>query len=234
MVKGRRGFTLIELLVVIAIIAILAAILFPVFAKARAKARQAACLSNMNQIAKAFMMYAQDYDEAFPYPGCSYGGNLSWALRLMPYVKNAQVYKCPEVNARAPSPDLGKQVCSYEENVNIVGDSESPYGYGIGFFKLSSIIRPANVVMFNEGNVDEYCRDGIARSWFLMENSNWINVYWTEPKHNDGFIVGFCDGHVKWYGVSKDECIDRGGGYYIFYTSAQVWKDTTFDPMWDG
>lgn len=63
---SRRGFTLIELLVVIAIIAILAAILFPVFAQAREKARQSACLSNMKQVSTALMMYAQDYDEALP------------------------------------------------------------------------------------------------------------------------------------------------------------------------
>src|SRR6184192_1931973 len=67
LVMKRRGFTLIELLVVIAIIAILAAILFPVFAQARAKARQAACISNLKQLGLGFTMYAQDYDESFPF-----------------------------------------------------------------------------------------------------------------------------------------------------------------------
>src|SRR5205807_7375581 len=97
-----RGFTLIELLVVIAIIAILAAILFPVFAQARDKARSAACLSNAKQQALAIHMYAQDYDETFPM--AYYGewstapqpkGHFPWLKVLMPYVKNKGVYTCP-------------------------------------------------------------------------------------------------------------------------------------------
>src|SRR6187401_2471405 len=104
----RRGFTLIELLVVIAIIAILAAILFPVFAQARAKARQSACLSNMKQLGTGLTMYAQDWDETLPLN--DYNGNGlaplpgwrdpragdSWASGIYPYVKNLQIYVCPE------------------------------------------------------------------------------------------------------------------------------------------
>ena len=108
----RKGFTLIELLVVIAIIAILAAILFPVFARAREKARQASCQSNLKQLAMAVIMYRGDYDErnvnysrgpgstetdawlnGQPVPGAS--GRTSWSLEIMPYVKNTQVYVCP-------------------------------------------------------------------------------------------------------------------------------------------
>ena len=100
----RRGFTLIELLVVIAIIAILAAILFPVFAQARDKARGAACLSNAKQQALAIHMYAQDYDETLPivYYG-EWGvkpqpaGHFPWLKVLMPYVKNKGVYTCPSL-----------------------------------------------------------------------------------------------------------------------------------------
>ena len=104
----QRGFTLIELLVVIAIIAILAAILFPVFAQARAKARQASCTSNVKQMSLGVMMYIQDYDETFPYWnwGDSYGSGSRtpnhfesfWANAIYPYVKNGQVYACPSSN----------------------------------------------------------------------------------------------------------------------------------------
>jgi prepilin-type N-terminal cleavage/methylation domain-containing protein/prepilin-type processing-associated H-X9-DG protein len=103
--RRNKGFTLIELLVVIAIIAILAAILFPVFAQAREKARQASCLSNLKQLTLGWVMYAQDYDESFPqwkwdqmYAAGSVSPNNAaslWVNAIYPYVKNAQVYNCP-------------------------------------------------------------------------------------------------------------------------------------------
>jgi len=102
---SRRGFTLIELLVVIAIIAILAAILFPVFAKAREKARQSSCLSNVKQIGLGVLQYAQDYDEKLPNKwwwfvhtptGYTTSTNyLTWPEVVMPYIKNDQVWQCP-------------------------------------------------------------------------------------------------------------------------------------------
>lgn len=105
----RSGFTLIELLVVIAIISILAAILFPVFAQARAKARQTACVSNMKQLGLAMMQYVQDYDEQMPYAdnGGSNGNANSpvyrvvWQDMIFPYVKSNAVFNCPEVDPTA-------------------------------------------------------------------------------------------------------------------------------------
>ncbi len=102
-IKPQGAFTLIELLVVIAIIAILAAILFPVFSQARAKARQAACLNNLRQIGIGVVQYTQDYDEAFPI--CRFAGNstqswLSWKYTIYPYVRNLQTYECPESRAQ--------------------------------------------------------------------------------------------------------------------------------------
>src|SRR6201984_300402 len=98
----RRGFTLIELLVVIAIIAILAAILFPVFAKAREKARQTSCLSNIKQVGLALTMYVQDYDELTPSPlpnvPAINGGNSNAEpidQQLLPYIKSDGVWACP-------------------------------------------------------------------------------------------------------------------------------------------
>ena len=104
----KRGFTLIELLVVIAIIAILAAILFPVFAKAREKARQTSCLNNCKQLGTAIIQYCQDYDERFPKCYTAYNGsgsavrwyyyNDTYQGSIMPYVKNKQVFVCPSSN----------------------------------------------------------------------------------------------------------------------------------------
>jgi prepilin-type N-terminal cleavage/methylation domain-containing protein len=93
MQRIKRGFTLIELLVVIAIIAILAAILFPVFAQARAKARSIACLSNVKQVGTAFAMYVQDYDETTP---SGRGGGWEWWTELVPYFKSLDMLYCPD------------------------------------------------------------------------------------------------------------------------------------------
>ncbi len=136
--RRGRGFTLIELLVVIAIIAILAAILFPVFAQARDKARSAACLSNLQQIGKALMMYAQDYDEKttwFWNSGAAAAGKDPlagyWYQLLLPYTKNAQVFICPSVGTRGPATDQpGWPYCTPDQK---------PYpnlrrcGYGFNF-----------------------------------------------------------------------------------------------------
>lgn len=101
---NRRGFTLIELLVVIAIIAILAAILFPVFAQARAKARQAACLSNFKQVGLGLLMYLQDYDDSYPLnrfiSPITGAAIANWKYMVLPYIKNIQVYECPESRAQ--------------------------------------------------------------------------------------------------------------------------------------
>jgi len=96
-VRYEKGFTLIELLVVIAIIAILAAILFPVFARARESARRTNCLSNLKQLALGSMMYAQDYDEKLPVGATQGNPLLNVVQALWPYVRNRPIFYCPSI-----------------------------------------------------------------------------------------------------------------------------------------
>ena len=129
----KRGFTLIELLVVIAIIAILAAILFPVFAQARAKARQTACLSNSRQIGMGILQYVSDYDEQFPAGIGQIGkkrvwGGEGWAGQCLVYLKSPEIFRCPD--DLTSNGVVGNRLVSYGFNVNFLnlpdeGDKES-------------------------------------------------------------------------------------------------------------
>ncbi len=112
------AFTLIELLVVIAIIAILAAILFPVFAQAREKARQTACLSNTKQMGLAIYQYLQDYDETYPNGTYKFGSIGGWAAQIYPYVKSVPVYRCPSDYNDVANPVATDKSSSYGMNSN--------------------------------------------------------------------------------------------------------------------
>jgi prepilin-type N-terminal cleavage/methylation domain-containing protein len=143
-----RGFTLIELLVVIAIIAILAAILFPVFAQARESARKASCISNTKQLGLGTMMYAQDYDEMYPcnsWDGAPMGTTDNdigqdkprftlWMWRIMPYLKNKQILVCPSDPARGKSPWRGYSTvpddCWGVPTPISYGHNQHIFGYG--------------------------------------------------------------------------------------------------------
>jgi len=136
----KSGFTLIELLVVIAIIAILAAILFPVFAKAREKARQIVCLSNEKQLGIGVLQYNQDYDEYNP-PGVNWffpGGN-GWAGQIYPYVKSTAVYVCPDEAVQ------GAQ-CSYAYNSNVT----TPTGATVTAVSLAQYNSPSKTILLSE------------------------------------------------------------------------------------
>lgn len=135
----KRGFTLIELLVVIAIIALLAAILFPVFARARENARKSSCQNNLKQLGVAMTQYVQDYDETYPthYNGGVFTDpqNLMWAAAIYPYIKSRQVYKCP-------SDSFSNTANSFLMN-NYLGRAN-----------LADIPRPAEVFLLAEGQLN--------------------------------------------------------------------------------
>ena len=137
--KRTNGFTLIELLVVIAIIAILAAILFPVFAKAREKARQTTCASNLKQIGLGFMQYIQDYDEITPALWSQYAG---WEAGVYPYLKSTGVFACPDDFNPNAAP------ASYMMNYNVASSDASPF-VSTSTAKIAS---PSNTVLMMENH----------------------------------------------------------------------------------
>jgi prepilin-type N-terminal cleavage/methylation domain-containing protein/prepilin-type processing-associated H-X9-DG protein len=191
----RKGFTLIELLVVIAIIAILAAILFPVFARAREKARQASCSSNLKQIGLAMIMYAADYDNRLrAYWGCINGsavqgctpyqgeGNCQALSFLYPYIKNAQVYQCPSVD---------HLYCYGQVVANPTAGSSVNAGMSLDRFAGDNTKGPAGVIIITEGwNTffwDWNEAGGAGSLWPRI--GDW---------HNQGINCCYVDGHVKW------------------------------------
>jgi prepilin-type N-terminal cleavage/methylation domain-containing protein/prepilin-type processing-associated H-X9-DG protein len=185
----RSGFTLIELLVVIAIIAILAAILFPVFARAREKARQSSCLSNMKQIALGHLMYAQDYDERIVFNmGYFNSDNLNpprsmwWYMRLQPYIKNEQILLCPSMSDHTHSVGGGSTQnyeCDYAMNTFI--DNQP----------LANVDAPAATVL-NCERANTYVR-------IYNPGGSTNNAYHAMTwRHNDGSNFSFADGHAKW------------------------------------
>ena len=204
--NDRSGFTLIELLVVIAIIAILAALLFPVFAKVREKARQTSCASNEKQLGLAFTQYIQDNDEMFPSGNTSVPSDAGqgWAGQIYPYVKSTAVYRCPDDSTTSPN-------ISYGYNRNLASQSQAvlhaPAGTVLSF-EVAGINAdptiPAEAV-----SAAAWGPDGSGGNGFLA-----VGEYETGPmgqpagseevdfstngRHTNGSNFLFGDGHVKW------------------------------------
>ena len=188
MKNQRHAFTLIELLVVIAIIAILAAILFPVFARARENARRASCQSNLKQLGLGLAQYTQDYDERFPFLYWDssiskwqpvVGSNTGyWGGEIDPYVKNSQIYLCPSKQDK---------IASYVFNCYIQGQART----------LSGIDSPSTTTALADSTGDGWW--GIdtpgASTYMALWNSGNCRI---KEVHLDGANFLWVDGHVKW------------------------------------
>lgn len=195
---GRRdGFTLIELLVVIAIISILASILFPVFARAREKGRQTACVANVHQIEMAFHMYAQDYDETVA-PGYL-GANQFWYDLIFPYTHNRQIYVCPSRKDRQMGYGVNNLICG--------GSEGSMFDPSVKIEMMDVPPEAIGATANSMGNewwcnpLDPTMATGIIPAPLpagVTDGDNTFRHNSMPERHNDGVIVGYGDGHAKW------------------------------------
>jgi prepilin-type N-terminal cleavage/methylation domain-containing protein/prepilin-type processing-associated H-X9-DG protein len=197
-----RGFTLIELLVVIAIIAILASILFPVFARARENARRSACQSNLKQVGLGIMQYVQDYDEKYPFSSdnadssrivfnfsVSAPGDFTPLATIYPYTKSWQILNCPSATPSVDAPPLGNSSTNYFLNGVIFRINQG--------LSMASLSQPSSRVMIHESDkLVSYAavRPADFGSGYLY----WLALPFYSNNHMEGSNMLFADGHVKW------------------------------------
>jgi prepilin-type N-terminal cleavage/methylation domain-containing protein/prepilin-type processing-associated H-X9-DG protein len=209
--QTSTGFTLIELLVVIAIIAILAAILFPVFAQAREKARTASCLSNVKQLGLGFIMYVQDYDEHFPFGGwrptstvgntcggCD--GTWEWQNTIYPYIKNGQVYTCPSTGDYLIASD--NNITTYQWNANPESYLyNNMLGIGRQPVNLAAVTASAATWLVMDGHSDWGCGGGTP----ACGGTDWdgrVGSIWNYEDDTFGTNASLITGWLSWQGFT--------------------------------
>ena len=217
------GFTLIELLVVIAIIAILAAILFPVFARARENARRASCSSNLKQIGLGWLQYAQDYDERivpFSSTAGTAGYSHHWTTALQPYLKSTQIYVCPSNSDKTTGYTMnifaagsGRSLAEFQETTRVpmfvdgVGEDQTAAVTGNNIVALAFYLGPPQSVVSGR-----HTKDGVTDGANQWEAS--INGSVAPDRHLEGANYLFVDGHVKWAkGQGADSKVTPCVGY---------------------
>jgi prepilin-type N-terminal cleavage/methylation domain-containing protein/prepilin-type processing-associated H-X9-DG protein len=230
--RSAQGFTLIELLVVIAIIAILAAILFPVFSQAREKARQSSCASNLKQLALGIFQYLQDYDEHFPFsviPGDPNPPNCTaeaWGRVIFPYVKNRELFICP---THGKGPDFNRAQCDYvgffwwDTSYAMNQGASNQIGCGWTAGHLPRIRTPADTVLLVETKGTGWMGlrahagvggpPGMAAGYWESDPCGWWGQPWNQIdyRHNETANVAFVDGHVKAMKQGHLEAVGQNG-----------------------
>ena len=208
----QAGFTLIELLVVIAIIAILASILFPVFARVRENARRSSCQSNMKQLALGVMQYSQDYDERYPSVGpCMVDNagapadNPGWSVAIQPYVKSTQVLQCPSDKNLPGATFADKGFSDYFYNVQI-GYTNATFGYSVPSngsngtpLKQSQIDFPSNTLLLGEtgGTQPDLSRGDAGLFWAPDKWRACGNIQPWGPVSQNGYMKDYPDQTFK-------------------------------------
>lgn len=229
--RAGRGFTLIELLIVIAIIAILAAILFPVFARARENARRASCQSNVKQLGLALIQYTQDYDERLPIHN---SGTATWTDELEPYFKSVQILLCPSAKSTDGFTSVGGIKSNYVAN-NLYSNGQN---CNLGCL-MDSSPGPTNLVTIEDTAGTVFSADGgepwptgigqFVSSYNAGSFSLTLDKTASPPvlkdaqpqsqisgRHFDGANVGFFDGHVKWLKLETLMKTSPAGNYSYF------------------
>jgi prepilin-type N-terminal cleavage/methylation domain-containing protein/prepilin-type processing-associated H-X9-DG protein len=234
--RRRRslGFTLIELLVVIAIIAILAAILFPVFAQAREKARQSTCLSNARQMGLGLTMYAQDYDETYPWAaGLQPNTTPCWAGLIYPYVKNLAVFTCPSqpdldvAKFGLGKPDLYKAAGprNYSANSEVMPWLNGPateFGrpYNRQIRTLASIPEPANTIaIFDVSRAGQVLPLQQSHWWWSVLNDGVAYLAWKNPNDTESSKGAAGASPLDYVGLLRH----LGGANYVFADGHAKW-----------
>jgi prepilin-type N-terminal cleavage/methylation domain-containing protein/prepilin-type processing-associated H-X9-DG protein len=206
----KRGFTLIELLVVIAIIAILAAILFPVFARARESARRTSCSNNIKQIVIGLKSYIGDNDEQYPrVGGVASSTPFAWGEAIQPYIKSVQILQCPSESNGGVSGPTVSGYSDYFYNSNLATKNEAQLSF------VSNVIAVGDAITGAANNADDGCSTNTAACGDTAGGLATFNGGWSTDtaaavtsntgaanRHLDGANYGFADGHVKWFAAA--------------------------------